>query len=98
MKPNAQVHVEFFNRLKRNKIMDLRKEHIEWLDKRLQLSALDKEYIAFSMHEYAKEYHKSEVKKLNMNVVRRRCFSCDSLDIQHFETYSECRKCKSIMQ
>lgn len=34
---------------------------------------------------------------LTIPVVRKRCFSCDSLNIKHLETYNECQDCKSIM-
>ena len=48
------------------------KQYIEWLDKRVQLSAGEKDYVIFAMQEYARKHHESKVKNLGLFSVSKR--------------------------
>lgn len=53
-------------------------QHIEWLDKRVQLAAIEKDYVIFAMQEYARKYHESKVKNLGICSVSGSAFTLAS--------------------
>jgi hypothetical protein len=51
--------------------MNLLLQQIEWLQKRVELHTYDRDYVIFAMQEYARKYHESKVKELNLDFVRQ---------------------------
>ena len=49
-------------------------QRISWIEQRVELSELAKEYIAFQMMQFAKYYHEQQVKSVDLADVGKRSF------------------------